>query len=267
MCGICGKLDFSGAPISEELLRRMCQSIAHRGPDDEGIYCAPPVGLGHRRLSIIDLSPAGHQPMSNEDGTIRLVFNGEVYNFQSLREELLAKGHVFRSQTDCEPIIHLYEEEGIECLKRLNGMFALALWDEGQKRLWLARDRLGIKPLNYYWDGQHLIFASEIKAILHDPDVQREIDPDALDLYLALNYIPAPLTIFRRMQKMLPGHYLLAAKGAVTTEPYWDLPGHTPAPDAFPGLADWFADQEQRGCVLPASVRQPAIPGYCFVHP
>ncbi len=226
MCGICGKLDISGAPIGEALLRAMCRSFAYRGPDDEGIYSAPLIGLGHRRLSIIDLSPAGHQPMSNEDDTIWLVFNGEVYDFESLRKELLSRGHVFRSETDCESIIHLYEDEGIDGLKRLNGMFALALWDEGQRRLWLARDRLGIKPLNYYWDGQRLVFASEIKAILADPDVRREIDPEALDLYLALNYIPAPRTIFRRMQKLLPGHYLLAVEGTVKTEPYWELPDY-----------------------------------------
>jgi len=238
MCGICGKLDTGGAPVGESLLRAMCRSFAYRGPDDEGVYSAPLIGLGHRRLSIIDLSPAGHQPMSNENGTVWLVFNGEVYNFESLRKELLSKGHVFRSQTDCEAIIHLYEDEGIDCLKRLNGMFALAVWDEGKRRLWLARDRLGIKPLNYYWDEQRLVFASEIKAILCDPDVRREIDPEALDLYLALNYIPAPRTIFRRMQKLLPGHYLLAAEGTVKAEPYWDLPDHAGPPlGDHPGAA------------------------------
>ncbi len=184
--------------------------------------------------------------MSNEDNTIWLVFNGEVYNFERFKKELLSKGHVFRSQTDCESIVHLYEEEGIDCLKRLNGMFALALWDEGKQRLWLARDRLGIKPLNYYWDGQRLVFASEIKAILSDSDVQREIDPEALDLYLALNYIPAPRTIFRRMQKLLPGHYLLAAEGALRTEPYWDLPVHAGSLTDYMGAAGDHQEFEAR---------------------
>jgi asparagine synthase (glutamine-hydrolysing) len=224
MCGICGKLDSHGRGISEDLLREMCGSFSYRGPDDEGIFIAPPIGLGHRRLMIIDLSSAGHQPMSNEDGTIWLVFNGEIYDFIELRRRLEAKGHILKSRTDCETIIHLYEDEGINCLKHLNGMFAFALWDGRQQLLWLVRDRLGIKPLNYYWDGRRLLFASEIKAILCDPDVPREIDPEALDLYLTLNYIPAPWTIFKNIRKMTPGSYLLAEKGGISVETYWDIP-------------------------------------------
>jgi len=224
MCGICGKLVFDGRGISEDLLEAMCHSFSYRGPDDEGTFVSPPVGLGHRRLSIIDLSPAGHQPMSNEDGTIWLVFNGEIYDFQELREGLKSNGHTLKSRTDTETIIHLFEEEGIECLKHLNGMFAFALWDGRQQKLWLGRDRLGIKPLNYYWDGRQIVFASEIKAILCDPDVSREIDPEALDLYLTLNYIPAPKTIFKNMRKLMPGSYLVAEKGKISVETYWDIP-------------------------------------------
>jgi asparagine synthase (glutamine-hydrolysing) len=223
MCGICGKLDFNGHGINESLLKKMCQSFSYRGPDDEGIFIAPPVGLGHRRLSIIDLSAAGHQPMSNEDGSIRLVFNGEIYDFRKIRKTLESKGHTLKSQTDCETIIHLYEDQGIDCLKQLNGMFAFALWDGRQQKLILARDRLGIKPLNYYWDGERLIFASEIKAILSDPGVPREIDHEGLNLYLTLNFIPAPRTIFRNIRKLPPGAYLLAEKGKLSIENYWDI--------------------------------------------
>ncbi|MBW1913266.1 MAG: asparagine synthase (glutamine-hydrolyzing) [Deltaproteobacteria bacterium] len=217
MCGICGKLDFYGQGIDEDLLRRMTRSFPYRGPDDEGVLVAPPIGLGHRRLSIIDLSPSGHQPMSNEDESIWLVFNGEIYD---------SKGHRLKSNTDCETLIHLYEEEGTACIDRLNGMFAFALWDSNCQQLWLGRDRLGIKPLHYCWDGSRLIFASEIKAILCDPDVPREIDEEALDLYLTLNYIPAPRTIFRNIRKLLPGEYLLAKKGEISVEPYWDIPSY-----------------------------------------
>jgi asparagine synthase (glutamine-hydrolysing) len=202
MCGICGKLDFYEKDISEDLLKKMTGSLAYRGPDDEGIYISLPIGLGHRRLSIIDLSPAGHQPMSNEDESIWLVFNGEIYDFQEHRLRLTTKGHYLKSQTDCEIIIHLYEEFGISCLDHLNGMFALALWDSRNRQLWLVRDRLGKKPLHYYWDNKKLVFASEIKAILCDPDVPREIDYEALDLYLTLNYIPAPWTIFKNIRKL-----------------------------------------------------------------
>jgi len=203
----------------------MCRSFAYRGPDDEGIFVSPPIGLGHRRLSIIDLSSAAHQPMSNEDKSIWICFNGEIYDFQNLARRLHAKGHSFKSRSDFEPIIHLYEEEGIACLKHLNGMFAFALWDGRCERLWLVRDRLGIKPLVYYWDGRRFLFASEIKAILCDPEVSREIDLEALDLYLTLNYIPAPWTIFKNIRKLLPGHCLLLEKGNLTTERYWDVLG------------------------------------------
>jgi asparagine synthase (glutamine-hydrolysing) len=162
--------------------------------------------------------------MCNEDGTIWLVFNGEIYDFQELRERLKTNGHTLKSHTDTETIIHLFEEEGIDCLNYLNGMFSFALWDGREQKLWLGRDRLGIKPINYYWNGRQFVFASEIKAILCDPDVSREIDPEALDLYLTLNYIPAPWTIFKNIRKLMPGTYLVAEKGKVTVETYWDVP-------------------------------------------
>ena len=230
MCGICGKLSYGGVQVDEALLRRMCRSLSYRGPDDEGVFVNSKsqnskvqVGLGHTRLSVIDTSDAGHQPMCNEDETIWLVYNGEIYNFKEIRTELKEKGHRFRSDTDSEVIIHLYEEEGIDCLKRLNGMFALCIWDERLQKLWLCRDRLGIKPLVYYWDGETLIFSSEIKGILCDSKVRKEIDWSALNLYLTFNYIPAPKTIFKNIRKLEAGHYLLAEGKTVVTRKYWDI--------------------------------------------
>ncbi len=233
MCGICGKLDFTGAPVDEDLLRRMTGLLAHRGPDDSGLYLSPrrevACGLGHRRLSIIDLSEAGRQPMTNEDRSLWMVFNGEIYNFASLRDELENKGHRFASRTDSEVIIHLFEEEGPAGIARLNGMFSLALWSERTETLLLARDPVGIKPLVYYWDGKRFLFASEIKALLADLAVPREIDLEALDLYLSLNYIPAPWTIFRNIRKLRPGHLLTVQDGVLKEEKYWDIPLPDPA--------------------------------------
>lgn len=223
MCGICGIIDLTGKAVPQDLLRSMTESFAYRGPDDEGFHLDGPVGLGHRRLSIIDLSPDGRQPMCNEDKSLWLVFNGEIYDFAQTRMELLSRGHTLKSRTDTETILHLYEDEGVACLKHLNGMFGFALWDARLQRLWLARDRLGKKPLVYYWDGKRFIFASEIKAILTDPEVVREIDSEALDLYLTLNYIPAPWTIFKNIRKLLPGETLLLEKGDVSTQSFWDV--------------------------------------------
>ena len=227
MCGICGKVTTNGTGVAEDVLRRMNAAIAHRGPDDDG-FCfhnhgSLSVGLAQRRLSIIDLSRAGHQPMENEDGTVWIVFNGEIYNFQELREELLAKGHRFRSQTDTEVIIHLYEQEGAACVRRLVGMFAFAIWDKKEERLFAARDQVGIKPLVYAWDGARFSFASEIKSLLEDPDLPREMDTDVLGLYLSLNYIPAPYSIFKGIRKLRPGHSLTLSRGKLTEEPYWNL--------------------------------------------
>jgi len=235
MCGICGKLDLTGRPVPRTLLEAMCESIAHRGPDDRGVLVDPPVGLGHQRLSIIDLTSSGHQPMSNEDGTIWLVYNGEIYDFDPLRRMLQDRGHRFRSRTDSEVLIHLYEDEGVDCLRRLNGMFSFALWDRPRQRLWVARDRLGIKPLCYCWDGTRLIFGSEIKTLLCDPGVRREIDTEGLDLYLTLNYVPPPWSLFRGIRKLPPGSYLMVENGELTITSYWDVP---PAGEGSRGLED-----------------------------
>ena len=261
MCGICGKIDFTGKTVPLELLKNMTDSIAYRGPDDEGFFSDGPVGLGHRRLSIIDLSPAGRQPMSNEDESLWLVFNGEVYDFAETREKLIAKGHTLKSRTDTETVLHLYEDEGVTCLKHLNGMFAFALWDARLQRLWLARDRLGKKPRVYYWDAKRLIFASEIKAILRDPDVPREIDFEALDLYLTLNYIPATWTIFKNIRKLPPGHSLVLEKGELSIQSFWDVPANG-AEHEIPSPSDsmpWDQCKDRLRQLLEASVARRLI--------
>jgi asparagine synthase (glutamine-hydrolysing) len=244
MCGICGKLDLSNRPIPEKLMEAMCQSMAHRGPDDQGILSVPPVGLGHRRLSIIDLSESGHEPMANEDETIWLVFNGEIYDFEPLRRVLASRGHRLKSRCDAEVLLHLYEDEGVDCLKHLNGMFAFALWDAPRQRLWLGRDRMGIKPLCYAWNGEQFVFGSEIKAILCDPSVPREIDPEGLDLYLTLNYVPAPWTLFRGIRKLSPGTHLVLEKSEVTIRRYWDIPSATGSPARAEGANPWGRGEE-----------------------
>jgi asparagine synthase (glutamine-hydrolysing) len=199
--------------------------------------------------------------MSNEDETIWLVFNGEIYDFENLRQELEKKGHILKSHTDCETIIHLYEEEGIHGLKRLNGMFAFALWDIRQQRLFLARDRLGIKPLHYYWDGTTLLFASEIKAILCDPEVSRNIDQEALRLYLTLNFIPAPWTIFENIRKLSPGNYLLAERGKISIEKYWDVPSRDGLTEesSDPEFQDLTHQKEHLRSLLEESVKRRLI--------
>ena len=172
MCGICGKFEFDRtATVGAPLIRAMLDTIRHRGPDDQGVYLSSQVGFGHARLSIIDLN-SGHQPLSNEDGTVWIVFNGEIYNYRELRTFLLAKGHTLKTQSDTEVIVHLYEELGPQCVEKLRGMFAFALWNENTKELFLARDRVGIKPLYYSLNDRGIVFASEIKAILADPDDQ-----------------------------------------------------------------------------------------------
>ena len=224
MCGIGGKVYFDPAHVVERgLLERMNAVLAHRGPDDAGIYCDGPVGLAHRRLSIIDLSPAGHQPMSNEDGTIWIVFNGEIYNFQSLRPESLRRGHRFRSNTDTEVILHLYEDHGTDCLRFLRGMFAFAIWDGPRRQLFLARDRLGKKPLSYQWDARAFRFASEVKAILQDPEVETRPDPVMISQYLTYGYVPGSGSAFQGIHKLPPGHYLTCCDGQVKVVRYWRL--------------------------------------------
>jgi len=224
MCGISGKLYVdSTRPVERDVLERMNAALAHRGPDDAGIYCGGPIGLAHRRLSIIDLSPAGHQPMANEDESIWIVFNGEIYNFPTLRSDLAARGHRFRSNTDTEVILHLYEDHGAECLRFLRGMFAFAIWDGPRRQLFLARDRLGKKPLCYQQDAHAFRFASEAKAILQDPDVQTSPDPAGVSQYLTFGYVPSPRSAFQGFRRLPPGHYLTCRDGRVEVMRYWRL--------------------------------------------
>lgn len=224
MCGICGKINLDGRPVDEDLVRRMAATLSHRGPDDAGVYAKGGAGLGHRRLSIIDLSPSGHQPMCNEDGTVWIVFNGEVYNYQALRSQLLAQGHRFKSNSDTETIIHGYEEWGIEgILKHLRGMFAFAIWDERDRTLFLARDRVGKKPLVYYLDKDCLIFGSEIKAILADDGVTRVPDFTAIHHYLTWQSVPSPFSAFSGIRKLPPAHYLVCKGGKTELSRYWGL--------------------------------------------
>ena len=229
MCGIAGMVQshadtgISHTPVSEAVIHRMCEAIVHRGPDDEGIFVKGGVGLGMRRLSIIDLA-GGHQPVFNEDKTIWIVFNGEIYNFLELRPELERRGHRFSSHSDTEVIVHLYEEYGAECVQHLRGMFAFALYDEGAGRLLLVRDRLGKKPLHYAVQNGTLLFASEMKAILAvRPDLAR-VSQQALLQYMYFGYVPDPATAFTPIQKLPAGHLLEFEKGGVTIRQYWDLP-------------------------------------------
>ncbi len=223
MCGICGKLNFdTQVNVSPGLLKAMADTIQHRGPDDEGYYVSGPVGFGFRRLSIIDLA-TGHQPICNEDGKIWLVFNGEIYNYQELRQDLKGKGHVFKTQTDTEVIVHLYEEFGESCVEKLRGMFAFAIWDCRSHTLLLARDRVGIKPLYYRLTNKSIIFGSEIKAILGDPDVDPEVLPAMIDRFLSFCYVPGEETLFRDIRKLAPGCYMVVKQGEVRIKPYWDL--------------------------------------------
>jgi asparagine synthase (glutamine-hydrolysing) len=223
MCGICGKLEFDQeARVPPGLVKKMADAIVHRGPDDEGYYIKGQIGLGFRRLSIIDLS-GGHQPLSNEDGSIWIIFNGEIYNYQELRSELVSKGHVFRTKSDTEVIVHLYEEMGSDCTKKLRGMFAFAIWDSLRKTLFLARDRVGIKPLYYYVDENFISFGSEMKAILVDPAVRREINPAIIDRFLTYYYVPGSETLLRNFFKLDPGHWLLVSDGKIRIQRYWDI--------------------------------------------
>lgn len=223
MCGICGKLEFDkDARVAPSLLKQMADAIVHRGPDDEGYYVRDQIGLGFRRLSIIDLG-GGHQPLSNEDDSIWIVFNGEIYNYQELRVLLLSKGHTFKTQSDTEVIVHLYEEYGRDCVQKLRGMFAFAIWDSAQKQLFLARDRVGIKPLYYYVDENFFCFASEMKAILVDPAVCREVDPAMIDRFLTYYYVPGPATLLRNFFKLEPGHWLAIQHGKIQIQSYWDI--------------------------------------------
>jgi asparagine synthase (glutamine-hydrolysing) len=223
MCGICGVVE-SGSKARPEasVLKDMCDAIAHRGPDDEGFYFGEGVGLGARRLSIIDVE-GGHQPVHNEDESVWVVFNGEIYNYRKLRSLLTKLGHRFYTKTDTETVVHAYEEFGDDCVRHLNGMFAFAIWDASRRRLLLARDRFGIKPLYYAVNGNRLVFGSELKVLLEHPSVDRRIDVVSLSQYLSFEYVPTPRTILRGVQRLAPGHVLRFSERELSVEPYWDL--------------------------------------------
>ena len=224
MCGIAGQLNFDGRPVDRERLTSMATRLAHRGPDGSGVQTFGVAGLAHRRLKIIDLTDAARQPMTNEDGSIWLIYNGEIYNYRELRPELERAGHRFASATDSEVIVHGYEEWGLDCVQRLNGMFAFAVWDQPRQRLWLVRDRLGVKPLFYALTPAGLTFGSEVKAVLDNPTLDRALDYEAPAYYLALNYLPAPFTLFTQIRQLEPGQQLVAgADGRVQLSHYWDL--------------------------------------------
>lgn len=222
MCGIAGIARSDGAPVDRELVGRMNAAIRHRGPDDDGFYFSDGVGLAMRRLSIIDLK-SGHQPIHNQDRTAWIVFNGEIYNYRQLREQLEKLGHTFYTDSDTEAIVHAYDQYGADCPKYLRGMFAFAIWDERTKSLFLARDRVGKKPLLYAELDGELVFGSEFTALLEHPRLSRDVDFEALHYYLSFICVPAPLTAYRAIRKLEPGHSLLWRNGEITTERYWQL--------------------------------------------
>jgi asparagine synthase (glutamine-hydrolysing) len=239
MCGIAGIIYVEASrPIEPGILRQIAATLAHRGPDAEGVWTGPGVGLAHRRLSIIDLT-GGDQPLGNEDGSIQVVFNGEIYNYRELKRELEQKGHRFRTNSDTEVLVHLYEEVGDELVHRLRGMFAFALWDGRRQRLLLARDRVGLKPLYYYRDHEKLLFGSEIKAILAWPGVDRGIDAEALEDYLTFGMIPGERSIFRGIRKLPPGHVLSVSRTDFAAAPrrFWQLQAE---PDESLTVAEWI---------------------------
>ena len=239
MCGIAGMVYRDHRrPVDAELLRSMGAAIAHRGPDAEGTWSAPGVGLVHRRLAIIDLE-GGDQPIGNEDGSVQVVFNGEIYNFQELRRELQERGHRFSTSTDTEVLVHLYEEQGERLVERLRGMFAFAIWDHRERRLLLARDRIGQKPLYVYRDAEKLLFGSEVKAILAYPGVDRRVDPQGVEDYLALGMLPGERSIFQGVRKVPPGHTLSVTAATIDADPrcYWRWNPRPPAREY--SLADW----------------------------
>ncbi|MBN1541004.1 asparagine synthase (glutamine-hydrolyzing) [candidate division KSB1 bacterium] len=239
MCGICGWVCRERQqPIDMEILKRMNGAIHHRGPDDEGYFRAPGVGLAMRRLSIIDLF-SGAQPIYNEDRSAAIVFNGEIYNHRELRQELQARGHRYTTRTDTETILHAYEEWGEACPGKLNGMFAFAVWDSRQEKLFMARDRLGIKPLYFYADGERLVFASELKSILRQRDIPRIVDRKSLDTFLTFEYIPRSYSIFQDISKLLPAHYLVYQRGKLSIRPYWRL-SYQASSDSEDELAERF---------------------------
>ena len=250
MCGIAGIFDTVAAgPIDPALLARMTDTLHHRGPDDSGFHVAPGIGLGHRRLSIIDLSALGRQPLFNEDGTVCVSFNGEIYNFPELYQELHARGHKFRSRCDTEVIVHAWEEWGEGALARLNGMFAFAIWDEPKQTLFLARDRFGEKPLYYSrLDDGKVVFGSELKALLVHPGVRRRLDPQAVADYFAYGYVPDPRSIYRDIFKLPPAHSLTLRRGAPVpaARQYWSVQFHLDHAGSAASLSEELVDRLRR---------------------
>lgn len=223
MCGICGIFNLDGSPVNASVIRKMNDTMIHRGPDGDGVFVSNNIGFGHRRLSIIDLS-TGDQPMSSSDGQVTIAFNGEIYNFKDLKSRLESKGHSFKTQSDTEVIIYAYMEWGASFVKKLRGMFAIALWDNRIQTLFLMRDRVGKKPLYYYNDGRQLAFASELKAILELPGISKEIDTVALDAYFSFGYVPSPLSIFKKIRKLKPAHISKCSSAIdFKEEEYWDI--------------------------------------------
>jgi asparagine synthase (glutamine-hydrolysing) len=225
MCGICGEVTFDGRPVQAGDVRLMRDAIAHRGPDDAGLHCDGPVGLGHRRLSILDLSPNGRQPMQSADGRLTLVYNGEVYNFKELRRQLEGRGYAFASATDSEVVLNAVHCWGLDqAVSRFIGMFAFAIWDARDRRLVLCRDRAGVKPLYYHRSSRRVLFGSEIKAIAAHPDFRRELDPQGVAQFFVTGYSLGETTVFRDTTKVLPGHVVeIDETGRVTCRRYWSL--------------------------------------------
>ncbi len=226
MCGITGKVNFdSSSNINSQELKQMTDIIFHRGPDDEGYYINDNVGLGFRRLSIVNLT-TGHQPVANENDSIFLIFNGEIYNYIELQEDLIKLGHIFKLRTEAETIVHLYEQYGTECIKYLRGMFAFCIWDKNKQQLFCVRDRFGIKPFFYYIDNDKFVFGSEIKSILQSKNIDKTLSNDAINSYFAFGYISSDLSIYDKIKKLQPGHYLLLSikpKPAIVIHKYWDI--------------------------------------------
>jgi asparagine synthase (glutamine-hydrolysing) len=228
MCGIAGFVDSRFGPTGSaaeraQILESMCRVIRHRGPDDQGVMLKSGAALGMRRLSIIDLA-GGHQPISNEDGAVTIVFNGEIYNYRDLQAQLQSRGHRFVTNSDTETIVHAYEEFGPACVEQLRGMFAFAIWDDREKQIFIARDRVGKKPLYYTVTKRgSLVFGSELKSLLEHPEVERRVNPQALDAYFSLGYVPDPISIFENVEKLPPGHHLTFKNGRLKVERYWDF--------------------------------------------
>ena len=234
MCGIAGVFNTDGRPPDAETLSRMANVIAHRGPDRERFYSKGGVGFAHRHLRIIDLTDAAAQPMTNEDGSLWLIYNGEIYNYLELTPLLEARGHVFHSHSDSEVVLHAYEEWGTDCLSRFNGMFAFALWDTRKEQLFIARDRIGVKPLYYSWQGRTLVFGSEIKVLLAHPGIEAKPHLPAIAQYMNAMYTTGEQTWFSGIKQLLPGHFMLADKSGIKVSKWWDLPAHEDAPGEHP---------------------------------